>query len=93
MFHYKLGDCTITDEDIGCGLQLYILKTKSLLEEVDDRKKIGMHDLWKEFASYKIEVGEEGRRWVCEHDLYDELKESILIYGGWKELERISIYF
>lgn len=63
-------------------------------------KELACMTCGKDFALYEIEAKEkERRRWVRGHDLEkqgstsneSELEESILIDGGWKELERISI--
>ena len=72
------------------------LKRKSLLEDLGDgSKKIGMHDLWREFALVKARGDEShSRRWIYEkvyHDNDPRKEESHLLGGGWKNLQRICI--
>ncbi|XP_073390626.1 uncharacterized protein [Physcomitrium patens] len=60
------------------------LKSKSLLENLGDGfSRIGMHDLWHEFAKLETKVEEFGnRRWIFEWDEHNALEEASLTCGG-----------
>lgn len=73
-------------------MQLENLKSKSLLENLGDGfSRIGMHDLWREFAKLETKVGEfERRRWIFEWDEHNALEEASLTTGGsWLNLRRM----
>ncbi|KAG0621673.1 hypothetical protein M758_3G039500 [Ceratodon purpureus] len=68
------------------------LKSKSLLENLGDGFcRIGMHDLWREFAKLETKVGEfERRRWIFEWDEHNGLEEaSLTTSGSWVNLRRM----
>jgi Leucine-rich repeat (LRR) protein len=72
--------------------QLENLKTKSLLESLGDGfSRIGMHDLWREFAKLETKVGKfKNRRWLFEWDEDDTLEEaSLTLAGSWVNLRRM----
>ena len=64
-------------------LQLGILKRKSLLEDLDGGfTKIGMHDLWREFAvAETISKDFRDRHWVYQVDARSAVQRS----GRWRE--------
>lgn len=75
------------------------LKRKSVIEEVGDgTRRIGMHDLWREFAVMETKIwNRERHRWV-----YDVVDSSSLrteeggvvgarFGGGWVKLQRICM--
>jgi Leucine-rich repeat (LRR) protein len=78
-------------------LQLEGLKGKSLLENLGDgRRKIGMHDLWREFAIMKSKGGEfDSRPWIYEkiYALNDRRREEpkLSTGSGWENLQRICM--
>ncbi|KAG0613625.1 hypothetical protein M758_6G117100 [Ceratodon purpureus] len=70
------------------------LRKRSLLEELGDgRSRIGMHDLWREFAVMEARRGEEeSSHWVYEVDVGGgRAAESFMQGGGWENLRRICI--
>ncbi|KAG0569871.1 hypothetical protein KC19_6G122400 [Ceratodon purpureus] len=73
------------------------LRKRSLLEELGDgRSRIGMHDLWREFAVMEARRGEEeSSHWVYEFNVGGgrggRAAESCMDDGGWENLRRISI--
>ncbi|KAG0569869.1 hypothetical protein KC19_6G122200 [Ceratodon purpureus] len=74
--------------------RLNVLRKRSLLEELGDgRSRIGMHDLWREFAVMEAKRGEEeSSHWVYEVNVGGpRVAESCMHGGGWESLRRICI--
>ncbi|KAG0613627.1 hypothetical protein M758_6G117300 [Ceratodon purpureus] len=70
------------------------LRKRSLLEELGDgRSRVGMHDLWREFAVMEAKRGEEeSSHWVYEFNVGGgRAAESCMHGGGWENLRRICI--
>jgi Leucine-rich repeat (LRR) protein len=77
-------------------LQLERLKSKSILENLDGRKEVGMHDLWREFAIMKSKGGEfDSRPWIYEkiYGPNDSRREEPKLSrsGGWENVQRICL--
>jgi len=70
-------------------LQLEALKRKSVIEELGDR--IGVHDLWREFAEEETKSGQlECRRWVyVNDDDRTEFDEADPSGNRWGKLRRM----
>lgn len=74
-------------------MQLEGLKRKSLLQDLGDGRstRIGMHDLWREFAIMEKDAGEfECRRWVYEVGEPNGLEEGIPSGGCWQTVKRMG---
>ena len=74
-------------------MQLLGLKRKSLIEEVGDgRTRIGIHDLWREFAVMETTRGEErDRRWVYKQYDPEEMRagDAFGVWVGWESVQRV----
>ena len=78
------------------GMQLKGLKSKSLIQELIDggNARIGVHDLWIDFARLEVREGEFGsRRWMHE-GCKGNMLEDIGSPGGlcWVNMKRMSFF-
>ena len=75
-------------------LQLEGLKRKSLLEDLGDglSSRIGMHDLWRDFATLESKAGVfGGRSWVYEVQEPSAVEEGGGPSGGcWQNVKRMG---
>jgi hypothetical protein len=68
------------------------LERKALIEDLGDGAftKIGMHDLWREFAARETRVGEfEYQCWIYEVDKSNGIEESTPTGGLWQHVKRM----
>jgi hypothetical protein len=68
------------------------LERNALIQDLGDGvfTKIGMHDLWHEFAALETRVGEFGsRHWIHEVNVSSALEASTPAGGLWQHMKRI----